>query len=701
MIRKLFLTLAVISTVSLSLVSAQQTGKVTASGIGYLEYLPQGYNSNSNKYPIVISLHGIREKGTSSTDRNRVLADLQKVDNVGLPKYVLQGEKYPFILVSPQLKTSEGNWSGAYVMQVLNHVKKYLRIDDRRIYLTGLSLGGFGVWKVAGDYPHVFAAIAPICSGGNSLSKAKDIAAENLPVWGFHGSSDRIVSHNVTLKMVSAINSAPKKPNPLAKATIFQGMGHIIWDRAYKQTNLVNWMLSHRKGSAPSFGSDDGGSPDDGSSNHDDSDDSDDKSTSNKSPVVKAGSDKSITLPANSINIHGSASDPDGKIASYKWTKISGGSAGMSGTNSPKFRAYNLKEGTYVFRLTAKDNDGASKSDDMQVVVSRKTETKAPEEKKASSKNILPVASAGPDRVITLPTNSITVKAAASDKDGKIVSYEWSQTYGNRVSLSGANSAAVKIFNMKKGHHIFRLRVKDNDGGVKDDYFKITVNGKGSENSGKVVRKTRNRSGSKKSNALPQAYAGADRVITLPTNSINIQATASDRDGKIVSYEWTKTYGNRASIGGGNSSNVRIYNLREGAYIFRLRVRDNDGGVKDDYFKITVKGAPKKVAANNTRSKTTTASGNARPVANAGPDLIVKKSRGSVQLAGSGKDRDGRIVSYKWKKLAGPDATVKNAHSSTATVSNLKEGRYYFSLTVKDDDDQVHVDKMALRVTGS
>src|SRR5690606_18577110 len=170
MIRKLFLTLAVITTASLSMVSAQQTAKVTSSGIGYLEYLPKGYNSNSNKYPVVISLHGIKEKGTSSTDRNKVLADLPKVDNVGLPKYVAQGQQYPFILISPQLKSNQGNWSGSYVMQVLNHVKKQLRIDDRRIYLTGLSLGGFGVWKAAGDYPDVFAAIAPICAGGNALS---------------------------------------------------------------------------------------------------------------------------------------------------------------------------------------------------------------------------------------------------------------------------------------------------------------------------------------------------------------------------------------------------------------------------------------------------------------------------------------------------------------------------------------------------
>src|SRR5688572_6035675 len=170
MIRKFCLTLAVISAACITMVSAQQTAKVTASGIGYLEYLPQGYHSNSNKYPVVISLHGIKEKGTSSTDPRLVLRDLERVDNVGLPKYVKAGTRYPFILISPQLKSSHRLWSPSYVMEVVNHVKRNLRIDDRRIYLTGLSLGGFGVWRTAGEYPDVFAAIAPICAGGNALN---------------------------------------------------------------------------------------------------------------------------------------------------------------------------------------------------------------------------------------------------------------------------------------------------------------------------------------------------------------------------------------------------------------------------------------------------------------------------------------------------------------------------------------------------
>ncbi len=543
---------------------AQQTPKVTPSGIGYLEYLPDGYHSNSNKYPVVISLHGIKEKGTSSTDPKLVLADLGKVANVGLPKYVKYGTRYPFILISPQLKSNYGLWSPAFIMQVLNHVKKTLRIDDRRIYLTGLSLGGFGVWQTVGEYPDVFAAVVAVCSGGNVLNKADAIAAHNVPVWAFHGDKDRTVNYSVTTKMVNAINSAPKKPNPLAKLTILKGMDHAIWDRVYKETNALDWMMGFRKGSAPP--------------KNDDTNQSD--NSTNKAPLARAGSDRTLVLPTNTIDIQGTADDPDGKIASFRWTQLSGAAASLSGTNTSRLRASNLREGSYIFQLTVTDDDGASHSDKMLVSVKR-SGTNPPDDGTddgPSSNNSIPFAYAGPDLVITLPTNSVTIQGEASDKDGKIVSYEWAKTYGNRASFSGANTSKVRIYDLEKGIYIFRLRVRDNNGGVKDDLFKITVNGSA----------TGDDKNNSSENSIPYAYAGPDRVLTLPTNSVTIQATASDKDGRIVSYQWEKTYGHNASFSGDRTSKVTISNLERGIYIFRLTVKDDRGGVREDYFKITV-----------------------------------------------------------------------------------------------------------------
>lgn len=592
--------------------SAQQTAKVTASGIGYLEYLPQGYHSNSNKYPVVISLHGIKEKGTTSRDRSRILADLSKVDNVGLPKYVNQGKKYPFILISPQLKSSYGTWPGAYVVDVLNHVRKHLRIDERRIYLTGLSLGGFGVWRTAGEYPDVFAAIAPICSGGNSLNKADEIARANLPIWGFHGSNDRIVSYKVTTRMVNAVNSAPRKPNPLAKATIFPGMGHTIWDKAYHETGVIDWMLRHRKGTAPKDDDRDNDKDDDdkGKSNGDDHDgkkdggkDNDDKKNNrgNKKPSVEAGPNRTIVLPTNALTLAGSAKDADGKIVSHHWQKISGGPSNFNNPYSLRPVVKHLKEGTYVFRLTARDNKGAVTSDEVTVVVSKRGGNDAPPKGKdndnagkPSRKNSIPKVYAGPDRVMKLPENAVTVRAQASDRDGRIVSYQWQQTYGGRVSFRGANTPTVQISNMQRGVHIFRLRVTDNDGGVRDDYFKITVHAADHQDKrgGRASTDNDNKNNAhsdRQANARPNAYAGSDKVLNWPRNYITIGGKASDTDGKIVSYDWDKTYGKRATLRGDDSSQVRISNLQPGIYIFRFSATDDDGATIQDYFKITVR----------------------------------------------------------------------------------------------------------------
>src|SRR5690606_37916754 len=134
----------------------------------------------------------------------------------------------------------------------------------------------------------VFAAALPICSGGNALGKACTIASTNIPIWAFHGTSDNTVSYTVTTKMVNAINACTPTPSPLAKTTLFSGMGHSIWDKVYQQTDAIKWLTSFRL---------------DGSGS---------TTPSNQPPTVNAGSDKSITLPANETYLQGSASDPDG-----------------------------------------------------------------------------------------------------------------------------------------------------------------------------------------------------------------------------------------------------------------------------------------------------------------------------------------------------------------------------------------------------
>jgi predicted esterase len=613
---------------------AQQTAKITSSGIGYLEYVPQDYNQNSNDYPIVIFLHGIGERGTTSTDPTTLKSSVQKVANVGLAKYVKYGTQYPFILISPQLKSSYGTWPANYVMDVLNHVKKYLRVNEKRIYITGLSLGGFGTWTTLGAYPEVFAAAVPICSGGNALSKACAIAAENVPLWAFHGTADNIVSYTVTTKMIDAVNACTPKPDPLAKTTLFSGLGHIIWDKVYKETNAVNWMISFTNGTTS------GG-------------------TTNNPPVVDAGTDKSVTLPTNEVYMQGAASDGDGSIASYSWTKVSGGAASLSGTTGSKLRAYNLIEGSYSFRLTVKDDKGASKYDDVKVTVAGQT-----------SANVAPVANAGPDK--TTSSTSITLSGSGTDKDGKIVSYRWTKYYGGTVTLTNATSAAVTVSGMKDGKYFLRLTVTDDDGATDYDNMQVVVSGTST-------------SGGTTANIAPVANAGSDR--TTSSTSITLNGSGTDKDGTIASYKWTQYGGAATTMTNSNTANVAISGLKSGKYYFRLTVTDNDGATDYDNMLVAV-------------GSTSTAF-NIAPVSNAGPDKRITDALSSIKLFGSGYDKDGRIVSYKWTQYGGPDLTLNNTTSSTVTVADLEAGKYYLKLTVKDDDGAVDQDNILIIVNES
>lgn len=529
---KSIVTFAVIGTLMSFLGHAQQTAKITSSNTAYLEYLPQGYNNNTNLYPVVISLHGIRERGTTSTDPATLKSSVLKVANVGLPKYVKYGAQYPFILISPQLKSSYGTWPAAYVMDVLNYVKKTLRIDPKRIYITGLSLGGFGVWTTLGAYPEVFAGAIPICAGGSALSKACGIAAQNVPVWGFHGDSDGIVSYTVTTKMVNAINACTPKPSPLAKATLFAGAGHIIWDRVYNQTNALDWMLGYTNGTAAPT------------------------TTTNAAPQVNAGTDIVEYLPTNTALCNGSATDSDGTISSYFWKQLSGPStATLENKYTKSMKASNLKEGTYSFRLKATDNSGATSYDDVKVII------------KASTSSA-PTVSAGGDKTLTLPTNYVYIQGSASDSDG-IGSYQWTKVSGGTASLGGSATSKVKAYNLLAGTYVFRLTVKDKLGNSKSDDVTVTV--------------LQSSTSTTTANVAPVANAGANKSITLPTSSVKLYGSAKDSDGTIAAYKWTQYGGpSTATISNSTTATATVSGLKEGNYYFRLTVKDNAGATHSD-----------------------------------------------------------------------------------------------------------------------
>src|ERR1035441_9157001 len=162
--------------------------KVTAK-IDYLLFLPQGYEQSKQRWPLMLFLHGAGESGTN----------LAKVKTHGPPKVVESKPDFPFILVSPQ--SAGGGWNNDTLDALLNEIIRKYRVDKHRIYLTGLSMGGFGTWSLAAAHPERFAAIVPICGGGNPAD-AKKLAA--LPIWVFHGAKDGTVPVQRSREMVEA-----------------------------------------------------------------------------------------------------------------------------------------------------------------------------------------------------------------------------------------------------------------------------------------------------------------------------------------------------------------------------------------------------------------------------------------------------------------------------------------------------------------
>jgi predicted esterase len=615
---------------------AQQVFKTTPhSVIGYMEYVPQGYNANSDKYPIVIFLHGLGERGPNSTDYNTLLTGVPALTKLGPPKHVRNGAQFPFILVSPQLKNNYGGWSSAYIMEVVNHVKTYLRIDERRIIVTGLSLGGGGTWTMAQDYTKLFAAAAPVCGSNNTLSKACLIAAENLPIWAFHGDRDGTVPMSRSVNMVNAINNCSPTPNPKAKLTIYAGLGHNVWDRAYAldhtyhNPNIYEWMMSFTNTS-------NGG---------------------NKIPSANAGAD--INSGSTSVTVNGSGIDSDGSISSYEWIKIAGPAATLSNAATKSLTASNLASGTYIFRLRVTDNSGNSDSDYVKVTV-------------GSGANAAPSVKAGSDLAITLPTNSVAIQGSATDADGTVSSYAWSKVSGGAATLSGTTSSKLSVSALVAGTYIFRLTAKDNDGATASDDVTVIVK-------------------SATANLAPVAGAGANLSITLPTNSAAIQGTGKDIDGTISSYLWTKVSGGAATMGGTTSSKLSLSGLAVGTYVFRLTVKDNAGASDTDDMTLTVINS-------TTTTSTPTSTNNVAPKAYAGKDITITRPVNYTSMQGSGTDSDGSIVSYAWTKIKGGSATMSGSTTSKVSLTGLAQGFYVFRLTVKDDKGATAYDDMAVSV---
>ena len=244
-------------------VSAQvQTAKpnviVSSDCHGYYEYLPQGYNTTSNKFPVIIFFHGSGEVGDGSASQlTRVLVNgTPKQINQGIfPNYfITNGDTFRTIVISPQFIVNPGAQD---VSNVIDFVVSNYRVDINRIYLTGLSNGGGDCWNYAGDnltYANRVAAMVPICGfSWPDPAKGQIIAAANLAVWATHNNGDPVVPVQYTNDYVSNIDNAPLPPNPLAKKSIFISGSHDAWSHTYDFTyredgyNVYEWMFRFKR----------------------------------------------------------------------------------------------------------------------------------------------------------------------------------------------------------------------------------------------------------------------------------------------------------------------------------------------------------------------------------------------------------------------------------------------------------------------
>jgi len=204
---------------------------------------------DGKKYPLVIFLHGAGERGT----------DNEKQLIHAVPQFAAEEnrKKYPCFLIAPQcpegkrwvevdwgsdshVQPKEPGEAGRLTLELIDKLMKELPIDPDRIYLTGLSMGGFGTWDLMARRPELFAATAPVCGGADESTAEK---IKHIPVWVFHGAKDTAVKPARSRNIVAALEKAGGKP----KYTEYPDVGHNSWDNAYRDPKLFEWMFGQRK----------------------------------------------------------------------------------------------------------------------------------------------------------------------------------------------------------------------------------------------------------------------------------------------------------------------------------------------------------------------------------------------------------------------------------------------------------------------
>ncbi|MBM4104312.1 MAG: phospholipase [Planctomycetes bacterium] len=201
--------------------------------MNYLLYLPKDYGKADKKWPLILFLHGAGERGS----------DLNLVKKHGPAKLVAEGKDFDFIIISPQCRQESWWPTMAEDLKLLvDDIAGKYQVDKSRMYITGLSMGGYGTWSMIIKYPDMFAAAAPICGGGDAVLAKFRLA--KIPLWVFHGAKDNVVPLSKSEEMVKAVKAAGNKD---IEFTIYPDAGHDSWTETYNNPELYKWFLNYEK----------------------------------------------------------------------------------------------------------------------------------------------------------------------------------------------------------------------------------------------------------------------------------------------------------------------------------------------------------------------------------------------------------------------------------------------------------------------
>uniref|UniRef100_A0A8C5MWG7 KIAA0319 n=1 Tax=Leptobrachium leishanense TaxID=445787 RepID=A0A8C5MWG7_9ANUR len=378
----------------------------------------------------------------------------------------------------------------------------------------------------------------------------------------------------------------------------------------------------------------------------------------NQPPVVVVSPETQlVTLPTSYTLIDGSKSTDDDKIVTYHWEEIEGPlQEQKASSDSSVLHLSGLVTGNYTFRLTVTDSDGAINSTIAYVRVNKPVDYP-------------PLANAGPNQVITLPQNNITLNGNKSSDDQKIVSYEWalsSNSKGKVVAMQGVRSPYLQASAMQAGDYMFQLTVTDSS--QQQSTAEVTV----------IVQPEINKP--------PIAETGPDKELTFPVESTFLDGRKSRDDQGIVSYEWELISGpNTVTIQDNDKALGTVRGLQVGVYHFRLTVKDKQGLTNTAILSVTVKEEE-----------------NSPPRALAGGTHILMLPNNSISLDGSKSIVFQGVLSYQWSRdgqsPAAGDVMYSSEREPVLQLTNLVEGIYLFHLKVTDTKGNSNTDTATVEV---